>query len=80
VANEAMQVLGGIGYTRVFPVERAVRETRLLQIWTGTNDIQNLIIQHEYFKEILAKVSDDRDIEADVALSEKELEEEKIYE
>ena len=80
VANEAMQVLGGIGYTRVFPVERAVRETRLLQIWTGTNDIQSLIIQHEYFKEILAKVSDERNIEADVSLSEEEAKEEKIYE
>jgi alkylation response protein AidB-like acyl-CoA dehydrogenase len=80
VANEAMQILGGIGYTRVFPVERAVRETRLLQLWTGTNDIQNLIIQHEYYKELLSKVSDERNIEADVALSEAELAEEKIYE
>lgn len=80
VANDTMQILGGIGYTRVFPIERAVREARLLQIWTGTNDIQNLIIQHEYYREILAKVSDDRNIEADVALSEEEAEEEKIYE
>ena len=80
VANDAMQILGGIGYTRVFPVERAVRETRLLQIWTGTNDIQNLVIQHEYFREILARASDERNIEADVALSEEEAEEEKVYE
>jgi hypothetical protein len=80
VANEAMQILGGIGYTRVFPIERAVRETRLLQIWTGTNDIQNLIIQYEYYKEILAQVSEDRNIEADVALTEEEAEEEKVYE
>jgi len=80
VANEAMQILGGIGYTRVFPIERAVRETRLLQIWTGTNDIQNLIIQHEYYKELLAKVTDERNFEADVALSESEAMEEKIYE
>jgi hypothetical protein len=80
VANDAMQILGGIGYTRVFPVERAVRETRLLQIWTGTNDIQNLVIQHEYFREILAKVSDERNIEADVALSDEEAAEEKVYE
>ena len=80
VANETMQILGGIGYTNVFPIERAVRETRLLQIWTGTNDIQNLIIQHEFFKEVLAKGDVDRNIEADVALSEKEAEDEKIYE
>ncbi len=55
VANDAMQILGGIGYTNVFPVERALRESRLPMIWTGTNEIMNLIIQHEYYKEILAK-------------------------
>jgi alkylation response protein AidB-like acyl-CoA dehydrogenase len=80
VANDTMQILGGIGYTRVFPIERAVRETRLLQIWTGTNEIQNLIIQHEYYREILARVSEERNIEGDVALSAEEAEEEKIYE
>jgi len=40
-----------------------VRETRLLQIWTGTNDIQNLIIQYEFHKELLSKTVDERNIE-----------------
>jgi len=79
VANDAMQVLGGIGYTSVYPVERALRETRLPLIWTGTNEVQNLIIQHEYYKELLARGVEGRDIESDVALSEEELAEEKVY-
>ncbi|MBE0431646.1 MAG: acyl-CoA/acyl-ACP dehydrogenase, partial [Dehalococcoidia bacterium] len=46
VVNDAMQILGGIGYTHVYPVERALREARLIMIWTGSNEIMNLIIQH----------------------------------
>jgi acyl-CoA dehydrogenase len=51
VVNHAMQVLGGIGYTNVYPLERLLRDTRLIMIWTGTNEIMDLIIQHEWFKE-----------------------------
>jgi alkylation response protein AidB-like acyl-CoA dehydrogenase len=80
VVNDAMQILGGIGYTNVFPVERALREARLLMIWTGSNEIMNLIIQHEYYKEILARGVEGRDVEADVGLTEEQLAEEKIYE
>jgi hypothetical protein len=80
VVNDAMQILGGIGYTNVFPVERALREARLLMIWTGSNEIMNLIIQHEYYKEILARGIEGRDVEADVALTEEQLAEERIYE
>ena len=80
VVNDAMQILGGIGYTNVYPVERAMREARLAMIWTGSSEIMNLIIQHEYYKEILAKGVEGRDIEADVALTEEQLAEERIYE
>jgi alkylation response protein AidB-like acyl-CoA dehydrogenase len=80
IVNDAIQILGGIGYTNVFPVERALREARLAMIWTGTSEIMNLIIQHEYYKEILAKGVEGRDIEADVGLTEEQLAEEKIYE
>lgn len=80
VVNDAMQILGGIGYTNVYPVERALREARLALIWTGSNEIMNLIIQHEYYKEILAKGVEGRDIEADVAPTEEQLAEERIYE
>jgi len=80
VLNHAMQILGGIGYTRVFPVERALRDARLSMIWTGTNEIMNLIIQHEYYKELLSREIEGRDVEADVTVSEQEAEEEKVYE
>ncbi|MFP4085255.1 MAG: acyl-CoA dehydrogenase family protein [Desulfobacteraceae bacterium] len=80
VVNHAMQILGGIGYTRVFPVERALRDARLSMIWTGTNEMMNLIIQHEYFKELLSKNMEDRDLEFDVGMSREEAEAEKIYE
>jgi len=65
IANRAMQVMGGIGYTDVYPIERMVRDIRLTQIWTGTNEIMNLLIQHEYFQEVLEKRTDRRDVEQD---------------
>ena len=65
IANIAMQVMGGIGYTDVYPIEKAVRDLRLTQIWTGTNEIMNLLVQHEYYVEVLADQSDRRNIEED---------------
>jgi len=79
VANDAMDNMGGIGYTNVYPIERAVREARLPMIWTGTNDVMKLIIQHEYYKELLATEIEGRDVESDVPLSEEEAAEEKVY-
>jgi hypothetical protein len=60
-----MQILGGIGYTDVFPVEKMVRDLRLSQIWTGTNEIMNLLIQHEYYQEVLTGTQDRREVEMD---------------
>jgi alkylation response protein AidB-like acyl-CoA dehydrogenase len=65
VANKAMQIMGGIGYTEVYPIERMVRDIRLTQIWTGTNEIMNLLIQHEYYKEVLEGTQDLRNVELD---------------
>ena len=67
IANKAMQIMGGIGYTDVFPVEKAVRDIRLSQIWTGTNEIMNLLIQHEYYKEVLEGRGNVRNYELDAA-------------
>jgi acyl-CoA dehydrogenase len=78
IVNDAMQILGGIGYTNVYPVERFLRDARLMMIWTGTNEIMNLIIQHEYFKEILEKDGKIRDVENDAP--ESGARDEKIYE
>jgi len=65
VANKAMQIMGGIGYTEVYPIEKIVRDIRLSQIWTGTNEIMNLLIQHEYYKEVLQGGQDVRNVELD---------------
>ncbi len=78
IVNHAMQTLGGIGYTNVFPVERILRDVRLLSIWTGTNEIMNLIIQHEFYGEFLEKSITSRDVEADAEGA--DLDAEKVYE
>lgn len=44
VTTDAVQVLGGYGYTRDYPVERFLREAKVLQIFEGTNQIQRLVI------------------------------------
>ena len=44
VTTDAVQVLGGYGYTRDFPVERFMREAKVTQIFEGTNQIQRLVI------------------------------------
>jgi alkylation response protein AidB-like acyl-CoA dehydrogenase len=64
-ANLAMQVTGGIGYTDVYPIERAVRDTRLAQIWTGTNEIMSVMIQHDLYDEFRAERGLYRDYERD---------------
>ena len=65
ISNIAMQILGGIGYTDVYPIERAVRDSRLCQIWTGTNQIMDALIQHEYYNEVLSERGKYRDFEKD---------------
>ena len=44
VTTDAVQVLGGAGYTKDFPVERYMRESKVMQIFEGTNQIQRLVI------------------------------------
>jgi acyl-CoA dehydrogenase len=75
VVNDAMQIMGGIGYTDVYPIERLLRDTRLIMIWTGTSEVMSGLIQHEYYKELLAGTGS-RDVEAD-AVGPRE---EKVYE
>ncbi|MBC7252741.1 MAG: acyl-CoA/acyl-ACP dehydrogenase [Actinobacteria bacterium] len=78
ICYNAMQAMGGIAYTNVYPIERMLRDARLLSIWTGTNQIMNLIIQHEFYKELQQEVKGKRDVELDAP--EAFNEEEKIYE
>lgn len=65
VVNHAMQILGGIGYTNIFPIERILRDVRLITIWTGTNEIMDLVIQHEFYREFLSTPPQSRDTESD---------------
>ena len=78
VINHAMQIMGGIGYTDVYPIERLLRDARLIMIWTGTNEVMDLVIQHEYYREILPAQPDVRNVEADAVNA--EAEGEKVYE
>jgi len=54
VVHNSMQVVGGIGYTNVFPLERIYRDIRLASIWTGTNEVMASIIGHEWYRELAA--------------------------
>jgi len=65
IVNNAMQIMGGIGYTDVYPIERALRDFRLGMIWTGTSEIMNLMIQHEYYNQVLDPSYDRRKMEND---------------
>jgi alkylation response protein AidB-like acyl-CoA dehydrogenase len=50
VANEAVQVFGGYGYTKDFPVEKYYRDSKLCTIGEGTSEIQKLVISREVLK------------------------------
>jgi alkylation response protein AidB-like acyl-CoA dehydrogenase len=80
VANLAMQVMGGIGYTDVYPIEKIVRDLRLSMIWVGTNEIMSLIIQHEYYRERLEEVASGKKRNSELDALNAFAEGEKIYE
>ena len=44
VALEAVQILGGFGYSREYPVEKLVRDAKIMQIYEGTNEVQRMVI------------------------------------
>jgi alkylation response protein AidB-like acyl-CoA dehydrogenase len=50
VANDAVQVFGGYGYTKDFPVEKFYRDSKLCTIGEGTSEIQKLVISRELLK------------------------------
>jgi alkylation response protein AidB-like acyl-CoA dehydrogenase len=47
VATDAVQIFGGYGYTREFPVERFMRDAKITQIYEGTNQIQRMVIAQQ---------------------------------
>jgi alkylation response protein AidB-like acyl-CoA dehydrogenase len=50
VATDAVQLLGGAGYTRDFPVERMMRDAKITQIYEGTNQIQRIVMARQILK------------------------------
>ncbi|WP_027723981.1 acyl-CoA dehydrogenase [Tuberibacillus calidus] len=50
VTTEAVQVFGGYGYTKDYPVERFMRDAKITQIYEGTNEIQRLVISRALLK------------------------------
>ena len=52
VCNEAIQVFGGYGYMREYPVEKLLRDAKLTQIYEGSNEIQRLVIAKELLKRV----------------------------
>ena len=51
VTTEAVQMFGGYGYTREYPVERMMRDAKITQIYEGTNEIQRVVISGNILKE-----------------------------
>jgi alkylation response protein AidB-like acyl-CoA dehydrogenase len=80
VSHNAMQVMGGIGYTNIYPVERIFRDLRLASIWTGSNEVMSMIIASEWYMEYMEMKQSGkiRDSENDAA--EAFAPDEKIYE
>jgi alkylation response protein AidB-like acyl-CoA dehydrogenase len=79
-AHNAMQVMGGIGYTNVFPVERIVRDLRLASIWTGTNEVMSMIIANEWYRDRSGKKAETEARQWELDAAEAHAQDEKIYE
>jgi len=54
VTTDALQLLGGYGYTSDFPLERMFRDAKITQIYEGTNQIQRIVIARQILKEVQA--------------------------
>jgi alkylation response protein AidB-like acyl-CoA dehydrogenase len=50
VTIDAVQLLGGAGYTKDFPVERMMRDAKITQIYEGTNEIQRVVMSRHILK------------------------------
>ena len=44
VTTDAVQVMGGYGYSREYPVEKMMRDAKIMQIYEGTNEVQRMVI------------------------------------
>jgi alkylation response protein AidB-like acyl-CoA dehydrogenase len=53
----ALQIHGGLGYSRDYPIERAFRDARIAEIFEGTNEIQRIVIASRLFREHGVRIS-----------------------
>lgn len=53
VTTDAVQILGGYGYTKEYPVERMMRDAKATQIYEGTNQIQRIVIARDIFRKFM---------------------------
>jgi alkylation response protein AidB-like acyl-CoA dehydrogenase len=53
VTTDAVQILGGCGYTKEYPVERMMRDAKATQIYEGTNQIQRIVIARDLFRKFM---------------------------
>ena len=51
VATDAVQIFGGYGYTKEYPVEKIMRDVKLVQIYEGTSQIQRVVIARYLLKD-----------------------------
>ena len=61
VVSEALQILGGYGYTRLFPVEKLLRDMRLPMIYEGTSEIQRIVVSRyllEGYRSVMPALED----------------------
>lgn len=79
-ARNSMQVMGGIGYTNIFSIERIVRDLGLASIWTGTSEVMAMIAAHEWYKEYDKKLEARQARNYELDAEEAGAEDEKIYE
>jgi alkylation response protein AidB-like acyl-CoA dehydrogenase len=78
VVHNSMQVMGGIAYTNVFPIERIYRDVRLASIWTGTSEVMSMITAHEWYREYFQEKAKGKTRNHELDASEA-FDEEKIY-
>jgi alkylation response protein AidB-like acyl-CoA dehydrogenase len=53
VTTDAVQILGGYGYTKDYPVERMMRDAKATQIYEGTNQVQRIVIARDIFRKFM---------------------------
>ena len=53
VVTDAVQIFGGAGYCREYPVEKLMRDAKIFQIYEGTAQIQRMIIARQHLKHIM---------------------------